>query len=155
VGRAMKKSLVAFTSVLFTSFIVIFIYSNSKAIETVQTETSPQFFIPQEIIVKFKEIPVGDLFQSRPLIQSIINSVSGKIGTYLNREVGASDWDPSVFANRSFIGDPYLFLIKLPKGINIDYAIWFLQSLPYIEYVERNIIARLDSTEPNDEHFYR
>jgi hypothetical protein len=113
-----------FSTALFTSLVVIFIYSNSKATETAQAETKHQIFVPQEIIVKFKEYPVGDLLQSRGIIQNIINSVSGKIGTYLRREVNASDWDPSVFAHRSFIGDPYLFHIKLPKEIDIDYAIY-------------------------------
>ena len=93
--------------------------------------------------MKFKKIPVGDLSLSRPLIQNIISSVSGKVGTYLRREVNASDWDPSVFAHRSFIGDPYLFLIKLHKDINIDYAIWFLKlTRPCIAFIGYKINRR-------------
>ncbi len=112
-------------------------------------------YVPSEILVKFKEYPTGDIVQSRALIENVINSVQGKIKTFHNNEVYTFNWNPSVFSQRSFIGDPYLFRIKIPEGIDIDYAVSNLKVIPYIEYVEKHGVARMCSTEPNDPEFYR
>lgn len=54
--------------------------------------------------------------------------------------------------HRSFLGDPYLFHIKIPKEIDLDYAISYLRLNPYVEYVEKNGIVHLDII-PNDDRF--
>jgi subtilisin family serine protease len=64
--------------------------------------------------------------------------VQGKIKTYLNEEKDPSDWDPAVFRNRSFHADPYLFHIRIPDGIDLEYAIARLKISPIVEYVEKN-----------------
>ena len=149
----MKKLLMAIAGCFFISCLFLFNGPDSKATETPQAESDIQRYVPNEILVRFKEYPLGDIIQSRWLIQNVINSVQGKIKTYLNEEIYAFNWEPSIFAHRSFIGDPYLFHIKIPDVIDLDDAILYLQSNPYVEYAEKNAIAYLNSTEPNDEEY--
>ena len=101
-------------------------------------------------MVKFEEDVIGDLIQSKGLIQNVIDATGGKIRTYLGQEVATSSWEPSNLTNRSFIGDPYLFHIKLPGNIGVDDAISFFKSIPYVEYAEKNFVRHLLTTFPND-----
>lgn len=144
----MKKSAVVFFSFFFVCSIVLFIGSSSKATGTLQAVYAPQEYVPHELLVKLKEDTVGDILQSKRLIRNVFDQVQGKIKTYLNEEKDTFDWDPSVFENRSFHADPYLFRIRVPEGIDLDYAIWRLKSNPYVEYVERNAIVRLTTEDP-------
>jgi len=142
--------------VLFSAFlvccIIFIIRSNSKATQTLQKGDESQEYVPNEILVKFKEYAVGDIVQNKWLVQNIVSSVQGKIKTYLNQEISALAWEPLTKTHRSFIGDPYLFHIKIPKEIDLDYAIWFLKMNPYVEYAEKNGLVHLD-TIPNDDRF--
>jgi subtilisin family serine protease len=150
----MKKSAVGLFSALFVlCSVVLVISSHSKASGTLQARYDTQKYVPHELLVKFKEYPVGDTGQNKWLIQNVINSVQGKIKTYLNKEIYVSNWEPSLISHRSFIDDPYLFHIKVPDAIDLDYAISILQSSPYIEYAEKNAIAHVDSTLPDDPRF--
>jgi subtilisin family serine protease len=148
----MKKSLLVLFSGFLVCCIVFIIRSNSKATQTLQTGDKPQEYVPNEILVKFKEYAVGDILQNKRLIQNIVSSVQGKIKTYLKQEISALAWEPLTKTHRSFIGDPYLFHIKIPEEINIDYAIRFLKMNPYVEYAEKNGLVHLD-TIPNDDRF--
>lgn len=142
---------------LFTALLVfcilLIIGSNSKATQTVQAGYEPEKYVPNEVLVRFKEDVVGDISQNKWLVQNLINLVQGKIKTFLKQEISTSAWEPAVFTQRSFMGDPYLFHIRIPAEISVDYAISVLNSNPYVEYAERNGIVHLDSTEPNDERF--
>ncbi|MBE3121650.1 MAG: S8 family serine peptidase [Thermoplasmata archaeon] len=141
-----------FFSFFIVCSIVLVIGSSSKATGTLQAVFAPQEYVPHELLVKLKEDSVGDMVQSRWLIRNVVNLAQGKIKTYLHEEKDTFDWDPSVFKNRSFHADPYLLHIRVPAGIDLDYAISFLKSNPYVEYVEKNGIIRI-STTPNDTYF--
>lgn len=106
--------------------------------------------MPHEILVKLKEDSIGDIIQSKGLIRNIIDLVQGKVRTYLNKEINTFDWDPADFTNRSFLGDPYLLHIRVPEEIDLDYAISYLKSSPYVEYVEKNGITYIST---NDTYF--
>ena len=148
----MKKT--AFGAILLSlTALTIFIFL-SHSIEPAVTQTGfePREYIPNEILVKFRDYPAGDILQSSWLIRNIIGTVQGRIRTYLEQELSPVAWDPSIFAHRSFIGDPYLFLIKVPRIIDVDYAISLLRLNEFVEYVEKNGIVHIDET-PNDERF--
>ena len=80
----------------------------------------------------------------------MISQVQGRIKTYMNEEKDTFDWDPSVFTNRSFHADPYLIHVRIPDEIELDQAIMRLESNPYVEYVEKNGIARITT---DDQYF--
>ena len=140
----MKKWVSLSVLVLFIFFVVVLmVRSSSNVKDTLQANVHFQEYVPHELLVKLKEESVGDIVQSRWLIRDVFNQVQGKIKTYLNEEKDAFDWDPSVFAHRSFHADPYLFHIRVPEGIDLDYAIARLKLNPHVEYVEKNGIARV------------
>jgi subtilisin family serine protease len=101
-------------------------------------------------LVKFKEDVIGDLLQSKALIQNVIDATRGKIKTYLGQEVATANWEPFDLTSTSFIGDPWLFHIKLPDEIGVDDAISFFKSIPYVKYAEKNYVRYLQTTFPND-----
>ena len=146
----MKKSAVVFFSFFIVCLIVGLVGSNSKSPGTLQASYDSQNFVPHELLVKLKEDSVGDLAQSKWLVRNIINLVQGKVRTYLNKEKTAFDWDPSIFNNRSFHGDPYLIHVRVPEEIDLDYAISCLKLNPYVEYVEKNGIIHIST---NDTYF--
>jgi subtilisin family serine protease len=129
--------------------IFLSIGTSSKATQVSQPRYSPEEYVPNEVIFKFKEDAVGDIVQNRRLIENVLSSAHGRIKTYLNQEIGLLDWDPAIFSHRSFIGDPYLFHIRLPEYIGVDEAISFFKSIPYVKYAEKNYIRHVQSTFPN------
>src|SRR4030066_765467 len=138
----MKKLIFVFFLVVGVCSIVLLISTSSRATGTLQAEYVQQDHVPHELLVKFKEDVVGDLTQNKWQVQNILDQVQGKIKTYLNEEKDAFDWDPAVFRNRSFHADPYLFHIRIPDGIDLEYAIARLKINPIVEYVEKNGLHR-------------
>jgi subtilisin family serine protease len=131
-----KLQLVSFLVFIVCS--IILIGSSSRTTGTLQAEYAQQDYVPHELLVKFKEGSVGDLTQNKWQVQNVLNQVQGKIKTYLNEEIDTFDWDPSDFRSRSFHTDPYLFHIRIPSGIDLEYAIACLKLFPSVEYVEKN-----------------
>jgi len=73
-----KKVLTWFLSLLFPCLTFLFINNNSKAN---QDEYIRQEYVPNEVLVKFKE----DV--KKPVIQYVLNSVQGRIITYLKDKI--------------------------------------------------------------------
>jgi len=145
----MKKSPILLFSVSFAfCAVVLFVRSSLVTKSTSQAIDDSREFAPHELLVRLKEASVGDLIGNQSLVRSIISQVQGRIKTYLNEEKGLLDWNPAVLTNRSFHSDPYLFHIQVPEEIELDYAIRRLESNPYVEYVEKNGIARLATDDP-------
>jgi subtilisin family serine protease len=144
----MKKLIFMFFLIVGVCSIVLLISSSSRAAGTLQSEKVQQNYVPHELLVKFKEDVVGNLTQNKWQVQNILDQVQGKIKTYLNEEKDTSDWDPAVFRNRSFHADPYLFHIRIPDGIDLEYAIARLKISPIVEYVEKNGVHRLMTDDP-------
>jgi len=104
-------------------------------------------FVPNEVLVKFKTGTIDtDILTS-------LGSVSGDIVNYLGKVLSAADWAAKTTENRSFIGDPSLFHIKVPPSIGTEKAIDKLMSNPNVEYAEKNYIYHAE-TIPNDPHFF-
>lgn len=153
----MNKSLAVFLTVTFICLLFLSVGTSSKATQVSQTAYSPEEYVPNEVIVKFKEDVVGDLIQNNWNVRNVLDSAQGRIKSYLNHEINLLDWDPAKFTDRSFIGDPYLFLIRIPESISVNDAIALLQSDPRIEYAEKNGIYHasfLPQRFPNDFYNY-
>ena len=133
----MKKLIFMFLLVVGVCSIVLLINPGPRATGTLQAEYVQQDYVPQELLVKFKEDAVGDLAHNKWQVQNVLNQVQGKINTYLNEEIDTFEWNPTVFRNRSFHADPYLFHIRVPEGIDLEYAIARLKLYPSVEKVER------------------
>ncbi len=146
----MKKALTIIVAVTFICLIFLSLGTSSRATQVSQPGYSPEEYVPNEVIVKFKEDVVGDLVQNKWLIQNAVDATQGIIKTYLGQEVNTVHWDPTVLSHRSFIGDSYLFHIRVPEFIGVDEAISFFKSIPYVEYAEKNYIRHLQTTFPND-----
>jgi subtilisin family serine protease len=144
----MKKLIFVFFLVVGVCSIILLISSSSRAAGMLQAEKVQQNFVPHELLVKFKEDAVGDLTQNKRQVQNVLDQVQGKIKTYLNEEKDTFDWDPAVFRNRSFHADPYLFHIRIPDGIDLEYAIARLKINPIVEYVEKNGLHRALTDDP-------
>jgi subtilisin family serine protease len=146
------------TTVLLISLSVLLILlifkADTKANQTAQTEYEAQEYVPYEVLVRLKEDVIGDFRENKWLIRNVINSVQGKIKTYLKQEKNTYDWEPNIFTHRSFIGDPYLLHLKIPEYMGVEQAISILKSIPYVEYAEKNGILRLQTqTFPDDDDF--
>jgi subtilisin family serine protease len=144
----MKKLIFVFFLVVGMCSIILLISASSRAAGTLQTEKVQQNYVPHELLVKFKEDVVGNLTQNKWQVQNVLNQVQGKIKTYLNEEIYTFDWDPAVFRNRSFHADPYLLHIRVPDGIDLEYAIARLKISPIVEYVEKNGLHRAVTDDP-------
>lgn len=144
-GIKMRKFLLlVLISTLFVLFTFLFFSRSSVAI---QEEYSLQKdFVPNEVLVKFKK-DLGKYF-----IKNAIDSVQGKIITYLGEEIRTLQWNPELYSYRSFLLDSDLFHLKVPEAIGTDQAIYLLNLNPNVEYAERNMILHL-CTEPNDGGF--
>lgn len=140
-----KKALICFLSLLFPCLAFLFMNNNSKAN---QEEYIRQEYVPNEVLVKFKE----DV--KKPVIQYALNSVQGRIITYLKDKIDPYQWDPKISSHKSFLLDPRLFHIKVPESIGTEQAIYLLSLNPNVEYAEVNSIYYV-CTEPNDPEFER
>lgn len=144
----MKKSPLITFLFAMPCLMIILITLNSRSLGGLKTNFVPQEFVPHEILFKLREDSVGDMAQNKWLIRNIVDLVQGKVLTYLKEEKNTFDWDPSVFMNRSFHGDPYLIHVRVPNEVDLDYAISRLRSNPYVEYVERNGIVCISTNDP-------
>jgi hypothetical protein len=129
-----KKLLLVVLAVVFICLIFLSIGTSSKAAQVSQPGYNPELYVPNEVIVKFEDDVVGDIIQNKWLIQNAVDATQGNIKTYLGQEINTISWDPSIHSHRSFIGDPYLFHIKVPEHIGVDKAISFFRSIPYVKY---------------------
>lgn len=139
-----KLFLIILASVLSLS--LIFLFVNFKSVATQERNILQEDYVPNEVLVKFKK----DV--NRYFTQEAINSVQGKIITYLGKEISTSAWDPSDLSLRSFRLDPDLFHIKVPEFIGTEQAIYLLNLNPNVEYAEKNGILHM-FIEPNDPDF--
>ncbi len=146
----MKKPLTIIVAVTFICLSFLSVGTISKATQVSQPGNGPEEYVPNEVIVKFNEDVVGDLSQNKWLIQNAVDATQGTIKTYLGQEVSSVNWDPSVLSHRSFIGDSYLFHIRVAESIGVDEAISFFKSIPYVKYAEKNYVRYPLTTSPND-----
>ena len=149
------KKLATVLLISLSVFLILLIFkADTKATQTAQTEYEPQEYVPNEVLVRFKEVVIGDFRENKWLIRNVIKSVQGKIKTYLKQEKNTYDWEPTIFTHRSFIGDPYSFHLKVPEYIGAERAIEFLRSVPYVDYAEKNGILHVQTENPpNDTYF--
>lgn len=129
----MKKMLtILFILVILSPLHLLLSRDEVGLIQSAESPVSIPEYSPNEVIVKFKK----DVRAESILLT--IESLQGKIVTYLGRELTARERVQDDFSNRSFTGDSSLFLIKIPEYIGTDQAISLLRFNPEIEYVERN-----------------
>jgi len=136
-------------SLILATFLAVFLISLSvsNTSVTIQREYAYQVeYVPNEVLVKLKK----DI--SKNAIQGAINSVQGKIFTYLGSEISPADWNPADPLLNSFRLDPNLFHIKVPENIGTEQAIYLLSLNPNVEFVEKNIILHI-CEESNDTDF--
>lgn len=128
------------------SISLIFLFVSIKSVATQERNVLQEDYVPNEVLVKFKK----DV--SRYFIREAINSVQGKIITYLGKEISTSVWDSSDLSLRSFRLDPDLLHIKVPEAIGTEQAIYLLNQNPNVEYAEKNGILHM-VIEPDDPYF--
>jgi len=133
-----------FIALFATVFFLLFFHSCKSPFSEKFGEIEE--YAPNEVLVKFKT----DV--SKYFIQDAINSVQGKIITYLGEEISTFQWDPDIRSFRSFLSDPYLLHIKVPETLGTEKAIDLLSLNPSVEYAEKNGIFHLFS-DPNDPDF--
>ena len=122
----MKKLIsLSLGSLLLLSLIFLFVSTNTIA--TQENHVHREEYVPNEVFVRFKK------GVHRFFIQEAINSVQGKIITYLRKEITISVWDPVDISLRSFRSDPDLFHLKVPKTIDTELAIYLLNQNPNVK----------------------
>ena len=126
---------------------LIFLFVSSRSFETEEAYGLQKKHVPNEVLVKFKKNVPKDL------IRNAIQSVQGKIITYLGEEISVFQWDPDITSLKSFRLDPELFLIKVAETIGTERAIYFLKKNSNIEYAEENAIGYFLEITPNDDYF--
>jgi len=130
------------------ALLAFFIFSFKSSTSTpAQNEYAQQEFVPNEVLVKFRK-NILDNF-----IKESINTVQGKIITFLGKEIVPVQWRSDVCSFRSFILDTDLFHIKVPETIGTEQAIYILNQNPNVKYAEKNMILHPFAVYPNDEHF--
>jgi subtilisin family serine protease len=127
--------------------IFVLVYEGRHSASNQEEYSSQEEYVPNELLIKFKKNT------ERSKIQQSIESVRGKIITYLGEEIYSFDWAPDNSILRSFLADPDLFHIKVPDYIGEERAISLLSFDPNVEYVEKNFIGHADAVIPNDPHF--
>lgn len=139
----MKKSFWFF----FLAFLVFAFFCPSADQGATQERGSfADEYVPNEVLVKFKP-NAGKYF-----VQLAIDSVQGKVITYLKGEITCLDWDPDTRSQRSFLADPNLLRLKVPESLGTERAISILSSNVNVEYAEKNGKVHADIV-PNDPHF--
>lgn len=108
---------------------------------TVQAE-----YVPNEVLVKFKAATMETaVIQATDTVQGLIIVHRGEI-------VSVNQWAENKSGNRSFLGDPDLFHVKVPPTIGTEIAIAELLTNPNVEFAEKNYISHVDAS-PNDPEF--
>jgi len=102
--------------------------------------------VPNEILIKFNPAI------SAALVRQELGSLQGSIISYHGREIVAGAWIESNEDERSFLGDPYLFHVRIPASIGVERTLSLIRSRPWVEYAELNFIGHIDVM-PNDTNF--
>lgn len=113
---------------------LIFLFTSNNSVISQKEYATLEEYVPNEVLVKFNK----DV--ARYSIQDTINSVEGKIITYLKKERNPFLWNPDDITERSFRSDPDLFHIKVPESIGTERAIFYLKQSPYVKHVEKNLL---------------
>jgi len=143
----MKRSLSIVLAVLVFLAIGFMGIRHSLATQTAVNASMAPAFVPNEVLVKFKAAAPDDA------IATSINAISGLVKTHRGLIITGAEWAGiKSLANSSFIGDPRLFRIIVPPGLEAANAIAEMSANPYVEYAERNAIYYVDVT-PSDTHF--
>jgi subtilisin family serine protease len=93
-------------------------------------------YSPDELLIKFRN-GVGS-----SAIRDSLTEVQGTVVGYLGNEISPAQMVFEDRAQRSFVGDPDLFLIRMPEIVDMDLVICRLRANVGIEYVERNLYFR-------------
>lgn len=102
---------------------------------------------PNEVLVKF------DKSSDRYLIQGALESLSGRIITYLGKVIEPSAWDPNIKTTWSFLSNPYILHVRVPEAIGTEHAVNYLKLCPQILSIERNYLVSPTAIYPADPHF--
>jgi len=139
-----RLSFISLLAFLFVILVFIFLKHNVSGSQ--KEYVAQEDYVPNEILVKFeKEV-------NKSIIQNAVNSVQGKIITYLGEKISPFDWSPNVTSIRSFRQNADLLHIKIPEDNDIEQAIYFLNLNPYVKYAEKNVIFKT-CNDPNDDDF--
>jgi len=141
----MKKVFLLSVSTVLCLFLA-FLSVKTSLVATQEVFNTFEEYVPNEVLVKFKK-DIGKYF-----IEQAIDSVQGRIVTHLGKEISTLEWNPDFSSLRSFLLDPDLLHIKVPKEIGTEQAIYFLSLNPNIEYAQKNLIYYAEDV-PNDTHF--
>ena len=106
----------------------------------------PASYVRNEVLAKFCITATDNA------VVAGINSVDGQIITYLKKTISGAEWAAHTPKNRSFLGDPNLFLLRVPDRIGAENAKKALLSCPSVEYAEKNYYGQLNSVS-TDEYF--
>lgn len=102
--------------------------------------------VPNEILIKFKPAI------SPALVRQELGSLQGSIISYHGGEIAAAAWTGFNENERSFLGDPNLFHVRVPESIGVERALSLIRSCPLVEYAEVNFKVHLDVI-PADTYF--
>lgn len=139
-----------------TVIVVIFLFMLAGYNVPQVTSSSPviQDHRSNEVLVRFNQAETSSLEEHKCLVRSILAELQGKIRTFKKKEISTQEWDPSILAHRSILGDSSVIRLVVPDFIGVDLAIRFLNSLPYVDYAERNnILHSQTGITPNDTYF--
>jgi len=141
----MGKVMVIVLGIVFIFLLIIYVDGRMPVATNGQ---SPALlgFVPNEILVKFKP----DAPES--LVRQKLESVLANIVSYLGKELAVNEWTRSDEINRSFLGDPDLFHLRVPASYGEERALSSLSSDPWIEYAEKNAVGQV-FTVPEDTYF--
>jgi len=102
--------------------------------------------VPNEILIKFNPA-IG-----AALVRQELGSLQASIINYHGGEIAAGAWTGSNENERSFLGDPNLFHVRVPESIGVERALSLIRSRPWVEYAEMNFKVHLDVI-PADTYF--
>lgn len=126
-----KPILLIFLCFFFLFLAFLFVYSD--LVSTQEEYVLQGDYIPNELLVKFKKDTRLDV------IQTAVQSVQGKIISYLGKEISTFQWDPSFSSLRSFRLDPDLLHIKFPDIIGTR-----MQFLTLVENLMSNMLKKME-----------
>ncbi len=143
-----KRFFIAFGVIFFLALGIVGLrHSMATQQEVKAAAVDSNAYVPNEVLVKFK------VSASNATVTAGIKAISGQIMTHRGKTISSAEWTGvKNVENRSFIGDPSLFHIKVPSSIGEKKAIEQLLTNPNVEYAERNAIYTA-AVLPNDTYF--